>query len=245
MIALLEIRESARKEGAHGGDTDRSGSDRGQRRKAPQALLSKFGADDIEAAALLLRVVSKAHDQAEPINERDAELQGRFSVDDPIPGKGKGKGKTKAVTRPIPPVTQQAPAKKAAGQKRQRSQGSSSSGGGSSSGGSSSSGGGSSSGGRSSGTGEEGVGAEDPAEEAAVAVDRSSARYQTCTETVVRMMSETHGDNEVRVEELIARLNEEGGGAAKTFGRSEVGSILTDLETISNVKYRNGLISQI
>jgi DNA replication licensing factor MCM3 len=92
---------------------------------------------------------------------------------------------------------------------------------------------------------EEGVGAEDPAEEAAVAVDKSSARYQTCTETVVRMMSETHGDNEVRVEELIARLNEEGGGAAKTFGRSEVGSILIDLEKDNRVMYRNGLIFQI
>jgi hypothetical protein len=87
----------------------------------------------------------------------------------------------------------------------------------------------------------------DPAEEAAVAVDKSSARYQTCTETVVRMMSEADGQDGVYVEDLIARLNEEGGNAAKTFGRSEVGSILIDLGKDNRVSYRDGrrLIFQV
>jgi DNA replication licensing factor MCM3 len=80
--------------------------------------------------------------------------------------------------------------------------------------------------------------------ESEVAVDKLSARYQSCAETVVRMMTETRGDGEVPVEELITRLNDESADAG-TFNRAEVGSILRALEKDNRVMYRNGLIHQI
>ena len=83
------------------------------------------------------------------------------------------------------------------------------------------------------------------ADEGEVEVDKSSSRYQACADTVVRMMTETRGDDEVRVEDLIGRLNDERSSGSGAFSRAEVGSILRDLERDNRVMYRNGLIHQI